>query len=210
MSFQAQYRLMLQTLKKFTDPIFNLPLLYKGLRTFFLGGLPTDPILRLLESNASDMILDIGCGTGFLAEKIPFRLYVGLDRDPKMIEIAQRKKIPHSIFTLTPVQDYDFSNLHPTKAVLYGVLHHLNDKDAVSLLRMLRKTGVARLVTLDPIYSQFHFINNLLCKLDRGEYVRNEMGMLQLVEQAGLRVERKLLHYSNTVIAKYLILRLTP
>ena len=156
------------------------------------------------------MILDIGCGTGLIAEKMPFRHYLGVDSDPQVIEIAQRKKIPNAIFTLTRVQDYDFSKIRPTKAVLNGVLHHLNDEDAVALLRTLCKTGAQTIVTMDAVYSKFHLLNNLLCKLDRGEYVRNEPAMVQLIEKAGLRIETKQLAYSNTAITKYIAFRLTP
>ena len=201
---------MLHSFKKITDRIFNEPHLYHGLRTAFLGGLPTLHILRLLEPVASDVILDIGCGTGFLAEKIPFRHYLGFDSDPRVIEIAQRKKIPNATFSVGQVQDFDFSKIYPTKAVLYGILHHLSDEDAVSLLRALGKTGVKWLVTLDPVYSKFHLLNNLLCKLDRGGNVRDAQGMQRLIEQSGLRIETMQIHNSNTAITKYINFRLTP
>lgn len=201
---------MLKIIKKITDPIFNQPFLYHNLRSFFLGGLPTPPLIRLIEPQPSDVILDIGCGTGFLAEEIPFQRYLGFDSDPKVIEIAQRKKIPNAVFATTMIQDFDFSTFHPTKAVLYGILHHLNDRDADALLKVLAKTGATKIVTMDPVYSKFHVLSNLLCRLDRGQFVRTEEKMLELIRKTGLEIETQQFHHSNTGIAKFIVFRLIP
>ena len=198
------------SLKKITDAIFNQPFLYERLRPLFLGGLPIRDILDLLEANGSDIILDVGCGTGYMAEKIGFSRYTGIDNDPRMIKIAQNRKIPNAEFVLQDIRKYNFADVGPTKIVLYGVLHHLNDRDAIELLKLLAHTTKQFIVSLDPVYAKYHLINNILCELDRGAYVRTEEDMITLISQTKLRVESKLVKYANTFIAKYLVLRLIP
>lgn len=201
---------MLRLLKAVTDRIFDQPALYHAVRALFLGGLPTGRVVRLLEPAPSDVIVDIGCGTGDLAEQIPFRRYFGFDNDPRVIKIAEAKKIPNASFTLDSVQEYDLRPRAPTKAVLYGILHHIPDEDAVRLLRALKDAGTGDIVTLDPVYSRYHLVSNLLCRLDRGAYVRTEPEMQALMDQAGLETETRLLHYSNSGLAKYISFRLRP
>ncbi len=197
-------------LKKISHLLFSRPLLYKGLRIIFLGGLPTPPLLKLLDSGSEDVLLDVGCGTGFIAEKTVYKEYLGFDHDPKVIEIARRKNLPRTSFALADIREYDFSKVRPTKAVLYGILHHLPDEACLELLECLAKVVSGCVVTLDGVYSRYHVVNNLLCKLDRGEYVRDEEGWDALIRKSGWKAETRLIHYANTKIAKYLSYRLLP
>jgi SAM-dependent methyltransferase len=175
-----------------------------------LGGLPTQPVCRLLDANDQDVIADIGCGNGFLAEKIAFNRYVGIDCDAQMIKAARERNLPRSEFVLGDALQYDFKSLAPTKAVLYGVLHHLTDEEAVCLLRMLGSYVSQSIVTLDPVYRPNHPINNLLCRLDRGRYVRDEQAMLDLIKKTDWVIDTKLNHSANTKVADYLSFRLKP
>ena len=199
---------MLRYLRAVTDRIFDQPALYHAVRAAFLGGLPTAPVVRLLEAGPTDVIVDVGCGTGDLAEQVPFRRYFGFDSDPKVIAIARAKNIAGAEFTVDSALDYDLRRRAPTRAVLYGVLHHIPDEDAVRLLRALDDAGAAAIVTLDPVYSRYHVLNNVLCRLDRGRYVRTEEEMDALVQRAGLEAETRLVHYSNSKVAKYISYRL--
>ncbi len=198
---------MLSKLSKF---LFDHPFVYRSLRTLFLGGLPTRPLLKLLDSQAGDIILDVGCGSGFIAEKMKFERYIGIDHNPAMIEIARKREIPSTSFLLEEVSDYDFGALKPTKAILYGLLHHLDDASAIALLTRLSKIVTQWIVTLDSVYSKTHVINNFLCKFDRGKFVRTENEMLALIAKTPLKIETKLLHDANTKIAKYITFRLLP
>jgi ubiquinone/menaquinone biosynthesis C-methylase UbiE len=54
----------------------------------------TDPTLALMDLRVSDLVLDIGCGTGWLSRQIAARVpegrVVGIDVSNEMIEQAQR------------------------------------------------------------------------------------------------------------------------
>ncbi len=198
-----------QTLRTVTKTIFDQPLLY-GARRFFLGGWPFVQTLNLLDSQPSDFILDVGCGPGHMAEKIRFKNYIGFDSDPRIIEVAQQRKITNAMFTLQTIEDYDFGRMKPHKAILSGVLHHLSDSEALYVLKKLGETVSGWIVTDDPVYSKYHFLSNVLCRLDRGEYVRTELEMLKLFEKTGLGIDKKLLFYSNTGVSKHIAFRLLP
>lgn len=189
--------------------IFDQPLLY-GARLVFLGGWPFAETLRLLDSQETDVILDVGCGPGYFADKIKYRSYFGFDHDRKAIQMAIRKNIPNTQFLLQDVQNFDFNQVKPTKAILSGVIHHLNDHDATQLLNAIARTISGWIVTEDPVYSRYHFLNNLLCRLDRGQFVRTEDEMSKLIEKTNLLIKEKVSFFSNSKISKHLAFRLTP
>lgn len=195
--------------RKVTKFIFDQPSFY-GARRFFLGGWPFVQTLRLIDSNDSDVILDVGCGPGYFADKIRFKNYLGFDHDPKAIQAARKRRVPHTLFFVDDVRNYDFQKLKPTKAILSGILHHLSDPEAVQLLNMLAPVVFQWIVTEDPVYARCHLFSNLLCRLDRGRFVRTEEELLKLIRQTKLKVEKKVIFYSNTCISKHIALRLIP
>ncbi len=193
-----------------TKYIFDQPFFYEKVRIFLIGGHPFTQTLELLDAKDTDVILDVGCGPGLLAQKIRFRQYLGFDSDPKYIEIAKNRRIPNAQFNLEDVSHYDFGKFRPDKAILSGVLHHLNDSEALYVLKALARTVSQRIVTDDPLYARYHVVNNLLCRLDRGEFIRTEEEMRRLFAGAGLEVEKRLIFYSNTRISKHIDFRLIP
>ena len=199
-----------QKLRSVTKFIFDQPFFYEKVRAFLIGGHPFRQTLGLLDAQTSDVILDVGCGPGHMAEKIRFKNYIGFDNDPRSIEVALRRKIPNAVFTRQGISDYDFGQVKPEKAILSGVLHHLSDADALYVLKVLARSVTQWIVTDDPIYSRHHVLNNFLCRLDRGEHIRPESEMLKLFKEAGLQVDKKLLFYSNTGVSKHIAFRLIP
>ncbi len=195
--------------RNLTKLIFDQPFFY-GARGIFLGGWPFVQTLGLIDSNESDMVLDVGCGPGHFANRIKFKQYLGFDNDPRCIQTALKRNVPNAAFTLGDIQSYDFQNIRPTKAILSGVLHHLSDSEAICLLNKLAHTVSQWIVSEDPVYSKHHPLNNFLCRLDRGQFVRTEDEILRLIAQTNLRIEKKVLFYSNTLISKHIALRLVP
>jgi hypothetical protein len=93
---------------------------------------------------------------------------------------------------------------------LYGLLHHLSDKNCIDLLNRLAECVTGAIITLDPVYSRFHLVNNVLCKLDRGQYVRTPEQYLKLAKAAHVSVDVQKISYSNSWVAKYNLFRLFP
>ena len=197
-------------LRRVSKFIFDQPFFYEKVRAFLVGGHPFPKTLELLEAQKTDVILDVGCGPGHMAEKIQFKNYIGFDQDERCINVALKKKIPNAVFTRQGVADYNFGEVKPNKAILSGVLHHLSDSESLYVLKILARTVTQWIVTDDPIYSRYHVLSNFLCRLDRGDYIRPESEMMKLFEQAGFVVDKKLLFYSNTGVSKHIDFRLIP
>ncbi len=130
-------------------------------------------------------VLDIGCGTADILEFLPSGIeYVGFDASESYIESARSRFGPRGQFYCADVASQVGKAAVDFDIVLAnGVLHHLDDDEAVDLFRIARnalKTG-GRLVTLDGCYveGQSRIARFLLSK-DRGTFVRTESRYRQL------------------------------
>jgi SAM-dependent methyltransferase len=103
-------------------------------------------VRRQLEyETRCDKVIDLGCGTGTLAERlrqstVPIE-YLGIDICPKMIQIAGAKS-PTSSFIQTDIRD--FSNWEscletPGNCTVVSTycLHHLDDEEKIGLIRRI-------------------------------------------------------------------------
>ncbi len=141
-------------------------------------------------------VLDIGCGTGDMLPSFPEVEYYGWDPSSTYIERARARNIPNSHFTCGLLTE---SNLeHPGTFDLVhssGVLHHLNDAQALELMRVARgalKVG-GRLCTLDGCYyPRQSILSRWVLSMDRGQFVRDAEGYLRLAEQVFPRVQSHL------------------
>lgn len=89
-----------------------------------------EDLLKLLSPQPGERILDLGCGTGQLTEKIALAgsEVMGIDRDPEMIEKA-RHNYPHIQFAVADARNFQ---LQPFDAVFSNaVLHWIPEPDAV-------------------------------------------------------------------------------
>ncbi|MGA7513694.1 MAG: class I SAM-dependent methyltransferase [Candidatus Sulfotelmatobacter sp.] len=158
-------------------PILNLPWAYR-----MWGGLVgADEYRRTLakehiRARPSDRILDIGCGPGSMVSYLPRSEYVGFDANPDYIQQAQRR-FPEAHFTCERVNECNLPQSESFDIVIaLGILHHLDDSEAVELFRMARRTlkPEGRLITLDGVWvaGQSRFAKFLLSR-DRGRFVRH-------------------------------------
>jgi SAM-dependent methyltransferase len=192
---------------------FGNRFIYTFLRPLSLGGFDFSAVYRFLDVNSDDVVLDIGCGFGYSLEHLSeFRAYYGFDTSQRAID-ALRQRFGHDprvqAFQRVARRE-DFQQLKPTKVLLMGLLHHLSPVEAESLLFDLGQTeSVQRVGSEDPVYRPGRWINNLLCFLDRGRYVRTREGYLDLVDRSGWQVEREMPCTSGNGLADYLCLGLS-
>lgn len=169
------------------------PFVYNRLRPWVVGGIDMSAFYESLEATTSDVIVDVGCGTGDALRYLSsFKAYYGFDVDARAIEFARERAggRPEVTFEARQVTGDDLASLRPTVAILAGLLHHLDDEHAVRLLELLAGApSIRRIATQDVIYLPGERMNNMLARLDRGRFVRNEDGYRGIVERAGLRVE---------------------
>ena len=177
-----------------------------------MGGIDWSPLYRNLESGPDDVILDVGCGTGVAHEYLRgFRAYLGFDTDPVAIKAATAKTAAANVhYECRLVTPEDVAKIRPTRIILAGILHHMSDDDALSLLRMCGSvSSVARIATSDPVYLPGQLVSNAFAYFDRGKFVRNRSGFTALAEQVGLHIVRDEIVRSHPTKGRALYLMMT-
>ena len=173
------------------------PFVYDQVRPRVVGGIDMRPLYDLLQGEAGKVVLDVGCGTGDALEHLhgspPLEGYLGIDTDPIAIEAARARHghLPNVRFECRHLHASDVVDFAPTGVVLAGVLHHLTNDEAVSILRLA--AGSPRLVTIvtsDIVFLPGKLFNNVLAMMDRGRYCRHPDAYAGLARQAGLDVRQ--------------------
>jgi hypothetical protein len=101
----------------------------------------------------------------------------------------------------------------PTCATRSGTLNIVNRPGSSANPTSSQVSGVdTRALTLDIVYLPGHPYNNLLARLDRGRFCREEAGYVALAQRAGLRVVERVLEKSHPTwgLVKYSVLVLEP
>ncbi len=167
-------------------PGFSSSFFYESLRRAFALGLRVKPILEALDyREPSVSVLDLGCGFGNLAPYFKSCDYTGVDLDPERIAWAKVHMGENSCrkFLCGDVTGMNFPDKSFDKAVAYGILHHLSDDEAAQFFAHLKRLVRGRVVFSDPVYVRFHPVNNLLCRMDLGKYVRSKEEYLALYKK---------------------------
>ena len=131
-----------------------------------------------IQPAAGMRVLDIGCGPADLLEYLPPVDYWGFDVSAIYIEHARRKYGVRGNFHAGILTDATLADSPPFDVVVMsGVLHHLDDDVAGTVLRLahraLRPGG--RLATIDPcLVPGQNPLARWLIKADRGQNVRTE------------------------------------
>ena len=141
-------------------------------------------------------MVDIGCGPAQLLEWLPPVQYVGLDTNAAYIEDAKKKYGNAGVFlvgnTHTLRGDSHFQNADI--AMCCGVLHHLNDEDALDLIRFsheILKPG-GRFLALEAAYLPGQgLLSRWIVSKDRGMYVRTEAAYKELASRCFAQVKTR-------------------
>ncbi|MGC2770547.1 MAG: class I SAM-dependent methyltransferase, partial [Candidatus Sulfotelmatobacter sp.] len=162
-----------------------------------------------IRARQSDRILDVGCGPGSMVPYLPSSEYVGFDANPDYIQQAQRR-FPEAHFTCDQVNEYNLPQSEYFDIVIaLGILHHLEDFEAVQLFRMARRTlkPDGRLITSDGVWlaSQSKFAKFLLSR-DRGRFVRQAEEYVALASTSFSSVSSAVRHDMLRIPYSHLIL----
>jgi ubiquinone/menaquinone biosynthesis C-methylase UbiE len=138
-----------------------------------------------IKPNSGERILDIGCGPADILKFLPDDIeYIGIDFNEMYIKAAKKQYQNRGTFILGNVNNLsEYFNEFFDVVIIIGVIHHLSDNDAKHLIQcannILREKG--RLITLDNIDGDYiGLINKIALKLDRGNFIREEMSYTQL------------------------------
>lgn len=142
-------------------------------------------IISKIVKNKNASILDIGCGPAEIVEVVGAADYYGFDVNKNYINYAKKKYFDKKFFCSTFAANKIKKKKKFDYILLLGLLHHLSDKEAFVLFKeikkVIKKNGVV--VTLDNVYvKNQNFIAKKLIDLDRGRFVRNKTGYLNLLK----------------------------
>ena len=178
---------------RFYDPIIRLLMRERTLREKFL---------EQADIGRNHHVLDLGCGTGTMAilirQRRPESTVVGVDGDPKVLDIARRKAAKTSLsiqFDESLADRLPYSDGSFDRVLCSFVLHHLTYDGKIGALREARRVlkpgGSFHLADFGPPVGRYAALVARL--VARGEQLReNPEGRLsQLMATAGFQEIRE-------------------
>lgn len=174
--------------------------------------LVAETVERFLQVDDGARVLDLGCGYGDIAQYYANRCsYVGIDSNDAYIKEARRRNSDNNaIFITGDVSDEVILNHGPFDLVLLtGVLHHLPSKSVEQIAQDSRRliSNSGRLVAIEPVFSPDQRLTaRLIIASDRGRYVRDAEGYVELLKGGFGSVRAEVVHgllripYSHVVL----------
>jgi ubiquinone/menaquinone biosynthesis C-methylase UbiE len=147
-------------------------------------------------------ILDVACGPGAFSVLFPPESYHGVDINKRYIAYAERHY--RGSFRVMDARDLQFEDGSFDDALVFGLLHHLDDEDAKTVLRSLSrvlKPGGRALVIEDiPTESKLNLIGHLIHRVENGRFIRSADEYRRLLPSE-LRLQRE--HVFRSGICDY-------
>jgi SAM-dependent methyltransferase len=147
-------------------------------------------ILDVVQPQAGEHVLDIGCGVGASLRYMPDGVaYVGIDISESYIAKAKADYGERGKFICADVTKIDSAALGTfDRAFCFGVVHHLPDAvaaEAVGFVSRVVKAG-GLFATIDPcrVPGQ-NAIAKLLIDHDRGEFIRSPSEFERIISPLG-------------------------
>ena len=141
------------------------------------------------QSNFKNMrMLDICCGDSYILEYINEFVddYLGIDDNDKYLKQCQNRWKKFNFIKLKLDDKTNIDQLvefKPNIIFINGAIHHLDDK-TVKLINSFIKSNFSEcyFLSVDPIKNNNSFLNNMMIKLDRGQFIRNELQYSELMD----------------------------
>ena len=142
---------------------------------------------QVVSARPGDSVLDVGCGTAEIVNRLKDINYLGIDHNPSYIKQARDNFGGRARFECWDAGDSRIAEFGKFDVVIVsGLMHHLNDHEVRTMLthisKVLKPDG--RLVTSDcALDDGQHWIARLLVKLDRGRFARFPDGYRKLLAE---------------------------
>lgn len=153
-----------------------------------------------LAATPEESVLDVGCGTGGFCLAVPGE-YVGIDINASYVAFAQwRWATPRRRFVTAELAALE-GDAAFDKAILVNCLHHMSDPDATAVLARLARLVRRRLVVVDADPESSNWLQALLLRYDRGDFIRPAgQQRALLTERFRVLVERRFRNTPHTVV----------
>ena len=167
--------------------------------TYFSGPakISCDDITLYLDNISYDMLLDIGCGTGWLLNKLSSKRvakFYGMDISENMLQVAKNKNIANAKFSLGSADKLPYKdNTFDVVTCVQSFHHYPDSKKAMNeAYRVLKKGGLYILSDSGVGGFAAWIDNNILFKLMKsGDCITdNKRGISRKMEAQGFKVIR--------------------
>ena len=153
-------------------------------------------IVENLVKLGKPVYLDLGCGTATIAKRLNSSTrYIGIDNSDNYLKKAREVFPQHQFFNKDLGKkswNESLETMGSTVATGLGLLHHLDDKSAMSFLESCRSIleKESLLFTVDPvIVKDTSPVARWFAENDRGKFIRNPDQLEKMFQQVGFTVE---------------------
>jgi SAM-dependent methyltransferase len=180
--------------------ILDFPRIFNTFTRIVGGDLLAVFVDRYLRPEEGDKILDIGCGPADILSYLPRVEYVGLDMNSAYIDHARKRFGNKGRFLAQRISRGVINAISPSgfdTVLAKGVLHHLNDAEAIQLFELARFAlkPAGRLITFDGCYVKGQScLARLILSKDRGKFVRTQKEYLDLASTLFKKVHASIHH----------------
>ena len=148
-------------------------------------------VRNIWKCKAGEKVVDMGCGTGEVLAYLPPDVdYVGFDVSKDYIKQAWKQHGRKACFLLGTAEDFidgkDTPLLDADLILCTGLLHHLDDKEALTLLKLAKRilAPAGRFCCFEPTFLIHQgWWSKYITMMDRGQNVRSEQAWGELFGQ---------------------------
>jgi len=143
---------------------------------------------RILADASGAVVLDVGAGTGRLAELLPpGTTYWALDNDAEKLR-RLAAKVPTARRLLRSGRETGLDDGSVDWTVCVDVTHHLDDEQLPGLVAELARLTRGRLVLVDALWTERPSLGRVLWRYDRGAHPRTA-GQLRAALEVAFEIE---------------------
>ena len=171
---------------------------YSIFQRIMLGTSFRSKIVKKFIKKENVNVLDVGCGPAEILESLPKVNYFGYDINPNYINYAKNKYYNKGKFFCKKFSKKEIKKLPKFDHVLLlGILHHLNDEEIASLMKLIKKVlkKNGNINTEDPIFlKKQNPIAKIIITMDRGENVRSKTEYIKLIKKYFTKIKTYIYH----------------
>jgi ubiquinone/menaquinone biosynthesis C-methylase UbiE len=202
-------KIFFNILKFILHPILNIPIIFKIQQKINNYEVLYKEFETYLENKRMLKILEIGCSTGNLSNKIidmKKNEYIGIDTEENYINYAKKKYKLGNFICMNGIS-LDFSDNTFDLIIISSVLHHNSDDQAKKIIQESRRVLKKRSFILisEPTFSK-NFLSTFLLKLDRGNFIRTFDGYRNLIQNLHIERERNF-YFTNHRFVSFVLVK---